>query len=116
MTTPTFAPPVAPSVGTRKSVTARVLTAQFGDGYAQRAVDGLNAVTRKASLAWEALRPHDADDIEAFFEERSGARAFSYTLPGETNAHLWTCAEWTRSGVDFEITSLTAELTQVFTP
>lgn len=111
----TFTPSPAPSAqGTSKQVAARVRRAQFGDGYSQRARDGLNYVARGVTLSWPALTSAEADTLEAFFIAQGGADVFTYTLPLESTAYKWTCATWSRSPADNPIQSMTATLVQEF--
>lgn len=115
--TDTFAPPVAPSPAntTQKTVTGAVRRAEFGDGYSQRAPDGLNFTKCQLTLSWPALASADAATIEAFFiAEGSGATAFFYTPYLEATALKWTCATWTKSYVDGDIVSLQATFVQEF--
>ena len=116
MSLSTFAPPVAPSPqGTQKQVSGRVRRAEFGDGYSQRAPDGLNFVGRQVTLSWPALSAADSDTIEAFFiAQNSGATPFLYTLYNESTQYQWTVASWTKAYVDGDIVSLTATLVQEF--
>lgn len=112
----TFSPPVNPSVGgLTKSTQPRVLIADFGDGYTQRAGDGLNATERRLSVRWENISAADADMIEAFFEARRGYEAFLWNPPqGGPTGKKWTCPEWERENVDTGIDSITATFRQVF--
>lgn len=111
----TFTPAYAPSPqSTSRADTPRVLRAEFGDGYSQRARDGLNFSRRTVTLQWDALAAADADTIEAFFAERGGTEAFYYTLPLEATAYLWTAGEVRRGYVSADIVSLSVPLTQEF--
>ncbi|MGE0256805.1 MAG: phage tail protein [Alphaproteobacteria bacterium] len=94
--TETFAPR-APSYTTARTTRARVLRAGFGDGYSQRAGDGLNCVISSWSVVWNALAPEEADYIDGFLTARGGHESFSWTAPGEDEARLWTCEAWSRA-------------------
>lgn len=94
--TETFAPR-APSYTTARATRARVLRAGFGDGYSQRAGDGLNSVVSSWSVVWNALTPEEADYIDGFFVARGGHEAFAWTAPDEDQARLWTCETWSRA-------------------
>ena len=89
--------PRAPSWTTARTTRARVLRAGFGDGYSQRAGDGLNSVVSSWSVVWNVLTSEEADYIDGFLAARGGHEAFSWTAPGEDQARLWTCESWTRS-------------------
>ena len=110
----TFTPPVEPSVTSSKSVKAKVLTADFSDGYTVRAVDGLNSISVTMSLRWQILSIDDADTIEAFLEDHEGAEAFYYTIPREDSPRKFTCEEWTRSYDNPLNETLTATFKEVF--
>lgn len=110
----TFTPPKAPDYSTGKDVSARIIQAQFGDGYSQRAADGLNPVMDKPRLTWSGLTTADADTIEAFFEARGGHEAFLYTLPREVTAKLWICKTWTRNYPEPNFDTINASFEQVF--
>ncbi|MGE0253509.1 MAG: phage tail protein [Alphaproteobacteria bacterium] len=94
--TETFAPR-APSYTTARTTRARVLRAGFGDGYSQRAGDGLNSVVNSWSVVWNALTSDEADYIDGFLAARGGHEAFSWTAPGEDVPRLWICESWSRT-------------------
>lgn len=110
----TFTPPINPSVGMSRKVTPRVLSAAFGDGYRQEAGDGLNAIPRSLSLAWDMLLPTDADLIEAFFIAQKGYVAFLWTDPSETVQRQWKCSTWSRTSPTGVTESMSATFDQVF--
>ena len=112
--TDTFAPPVFPNVGSSRDVKARVLTAQFGDGYSQRAPDGLNAVGKTLTIEWQKLTKAQAQEIEDFFVARGGATAFFYQPPKESAPLKWTCAAWRRVSQSNTAESLSATFDQVY--
>lgn len=113
MTTPTFTPPKAPDRGLTKKSQTKTLEADFGDGYSQRANDGLNNIRRNLPLTWTLLTPEEADEIESFLEARKGSEAFFYTAPRDTTPKKWRCKTWDRTmnGVD---DTITATFEQVF--
>ncbi len=96
MTTLTFTPPIAPSIETTRSMKPKVLHADFGDGYIQRAPDGLNAQMETITVAWSRLKPVDAKTIVDFLTARGGAEAFLWTAPRDTAPKLWIADSWDR--------------------
>jgi len=94
MTNPTFSPPLAPSIESGRSMKPRLLTASFGDGYNQRAPDGLNHMLETMTVAWSRLQPADAQTISAFFEARGGVEAFYWIAPRDAAPKLWLCESW----------------------
>jgi phage-related protein len=71
-----------------------VLETKFGDGYRQRAADGINNVEQSWSLTWEHLTETEKETIEAFLLARGGWESFDWTPPGAASASRWTCPKW----------------------
>ena len=59
----TFAPPKEPQITSKGSITPRLLDAKLGDGYSQRASDGLNVLLEEWTLNWSLLTNIDFDTI-----------------------------------------------------
>lgn len=110
----TFIPPIAPSVGTGREVSTRVLRADFGDGYSQRSGDGLNAINRQVFVVWGVLSVSDADTIEAFLTARAGFEAFLWAPPREVQPRKWICGTWRRDHDHGTYDSLSATFEEVF--
>lgn len=98
----TFTPAQAPDVGLSGSTKHRILESQFGDGYKQRAGDGINTKEKTYDLSWNNMPNDDIDDIIEFLDGQKGYIAFNYTLPNATAAQKFICKEygetWIRSG------------------
>lgn len=110
-----FNPTIAPSQsGTSKATTAAVNTAQFGDGYSQRARDGINSISRSLSLSWESLTFAQATQLDDFFSEHAGDQSFLYQLPGDAVQRTWVCSSW-KNGYEWGLGgSFSATLQEVF--
>lgn len=78
-----FVPARPPSLGAKQKVEFRVKTSGFGDGYVQRAADGINAATVSWELSWNALLTAEVAAIRSFFITRGGWQSFLYTVPGD---------------------------------
>lgn len=62
------------------AITHRTLVAQFGDGYVQRAGDGLN--TKGAEWPLEFVGQRDViDDIADFLDSHAGSKTFNWMPP-----------------------------------
>ncbi len=110
-----FTPDVTPSQNsTSKSTSASVNKAQFGDGYSQRARDGLNSISRSVTLGWEYLTYDQASDLDDFFDAHGGDEAFLYQLSGDSVQRMWTCASWKNGYAGGVAGSYSANLTEVF--
>lgn len=114
MTTPTFSPPVEPDNGIGSTAQARVLQAQFGDGYTQRAADGLNSIMITVQLTWSMIGISQATTIENFFIARKGHEAFYWTRPGDTTPKKWIVTTWQRVYAGPTHDQITADFQQVF--
>ncbi len=86
-----FIPPVVPGT---QSLTRRtpVRRTEFGDGYTERLVPGLNAVRLVYQLDWPVLTAADADTITAYLEGQL-ASAFLYTVPPTSDQYKYTVVE-----------------------
>lgn len=103
-----------PSKSITKTQKPRVLTAQFGDGYSQRIVNGINPITREWSVAFNSKSVADANAIEAFLEARSGVEGFLWTPPGESTAYAVICPDWSRTYDTHISASIQAKFVQIF--
>jgi phage-related protein len=73
--------PFTPDYGPQQQAHPRILKAQFGDGYAQRAEDGLRATLQRWALQFNARRKAEADAIEAFLFAHRGVLPFEFVVP-----------------------------------
>lgn len=113
---PTFSPPVIPSKTTSRAHSPTTVDIRYGSGYSQRGIVGINQDRRTASVIWSTLTHADATTIEQFFEARLGYESFDYQLPTDSASRKWICKTWQRSEPDDLMSSITAELEQVFDP
>lgn len=97
-----------PSTNFRKNNKARVLTAQFGDGYSQRMADGINIHNNEWQISFVNQSNATADAIELFLSTAgtltdytaAGNTYFLWTPPGEAVQYKVVCDTW-----DVEYTS-----------
>ncbi len=90
----------------------RVRRAAFGDGYEQRAGDGINSLQRKWTLRF-SRNDTDLDAIVAFLEARAAVESFDWSPPSGT-AGKWVCRSWSRSHTMPLYGELTCTFEQVF--
>ena len=110
----TFDPPIAPTYGTTSNKEPRILRAEFGDGYSQRAGDGLNTDPIKVTLNFDALTVEQADQVFNFLSARAGWDSFYYTLPRESSPRIFICPKFSRQYVLPNTDAITAEFEEVF--
>ena len=110
-----FSPPVNPSPDLGHEIEPRVLLARFGDGYSQRAADGLNTQQRRYdSLRWDNVSQAEADAITGFFVARGGVEAFFWTPSDSGVTGKYRAVKWGRSRHTAEAYTVTASLIQEF--
>lgn len=108
-------PDIPPSYTSRGDTGFRVREAEFGDGYSQRAADGLNSVGRVWSLTWQNRPNADVTTLYDFLVGKLGFEAFEWTAPDESSPRLWVCREGvTKTPVTAGYSTLTAEFEEVF--
>jgi phage-related protein len=87
----------APSGGASETVEPRVLEAEFGDGYFQRAGDGLNALGSEFTVVWDNLEADEADTLVDFLRARAGVEVIDWTPPRYDAAIKVVAPRWTRT-------------------
>jgi phage-related protein len=110
----TFTPVVNPTPPISAKITPRVLRAQFGDGYSQRAGDGLNTKKRTYELSWETLILSEVDAIIGFFEGLEDGEAFLWTPNDGSAQGLFVVSDWSRTRLTAAEYSCTATFTEEF--
>jgi len=70
-----------PDRAMQKRSTAKVLLAQFGDGYEQRLPLGLNNLQQEYAVTFKTRPKAELDDIVSFLEGTKGADNFNFTIP-----------------------------------
>lgn len=98
---------VVPSLPLSFDETPRVLGVDFGNGYTQRAADGINSLDQNMELVWDPITAAEKDQVLAFLRARNGVSAFSYTLDGLTRT--FTAPTWssTKNGAGHYVVKAT---------
>ena len=92
-----FPTTVNPTYGASKNSTPKIRVAEFGSGYSQRTVYGINQDLKSWSFNWSNISETDADEIESFLEARGGAESFDYQPQGEAASKKYICVNWSKS-------------------
>lgn len=74
----------------------RLRKAQFGDGYEQRILDGINALALKWTLTFPNLPSHILLDMDAYLTSMKAA-AFPFTDPVTQISYTVFCDSWSIS-------------------
>lgn len=72
------------AAGSSKRTELKVIAAQFGDGYSQRAATGLNAQVDMWDVSWIPVNATDRDTIIAALDAVGGWDYLTWTPPGES--------------------------------
>jgi phage-related protein len=96
---------------TSKAARPRRLEANFGNGYRQRAGDGLNPVELELNLGWVGSNTN-IDELLTHFEERAGYQSFTIedALIADDVTYKWTCDDWSYKHISDTIMTLDAIL------
>lgn len=116
MPTPTFNPDIGPSWPYRDARTPRVLMSEYGDGYIERAGDGINTQYRNLSLTWENIYTEEMPSIFGFLEARKGYEKFFWVPVSEEEERRFICPEFDKEAVDVGVWNVTATFKEVFDP
>lgn len=96
-----------------ESTSPRVLVAQFGDGYKQRAADGLNNQLRTWSWSFNNRSLTDASDIIDFLKAKGGVTEFTHDLPGSGETVTVICSSWSKRWAGFDTYNVSAKFEEV---
>ena len=77
-----------------ETTTPSVVEVSLGDGYEQRAPNGINPLKQSYDLVFSMREVAEAQAIEAFLRDAGGVDAFYYTPPDASVAVLVKCSEW----------------------
>ena len=106
-------PSIKPTYGASKNSQPVVNRVQFGSGYEQRVVRGINQNPKIWDLTF-VVSETDSDTIEAFLDARAGQENFDWTPPGSSTAYKWVCESWSKTIPYLNRATITAQFRQVF--
>ncbi len=106
-------PNIELSYGTDMNMDVRVSRVDFGDGYSQRAEDGINAVCQRWRLVWERLPDAQAEELRLFFKGL-GAGVFNWTPFGQPLPLKFSASGFTSKPVGYLISSVSVAIRQEF--
>ena len=102
----------SPDPGANLDTEFKLRVAKFGDGYQQRAPDGINNVDDKWSLTF--TRTADViDQIHQFLLGKKNGESFTFTPPRGTEVRV-ICSKFSRTFSDRSTNRLTLTLERVY--
>lgn len=106
--------PIQPDYSSPVKFTPKVLSANFGDGYTQRAKDGLNPLAENWDLSYQDLTDDEVGVLLVFFADLGGVSHFTWQSKYASAPKKYICSEWDAVPVDDDSNSFSASLVEVF--
>lgn len=106
---------ISPSFTSKVDHAPRILSAAFGDGYEQRAEDGIHADLETWALTFGNVTDAVAADLETFFKAHRVTN-FTWTPPRSAVQRRFTVKGWSRTFGNPNVNTLTATFTEVADP
>jgi len=110
----TFPLTMRPTQGGAKNTAAKTLVAEFGDGFIQRAGDGINAIRDSFGLTWVNLSQVQLTEATDFLKARAGHEAFLWTPLRESVPRKFICPKWSTPFGEGTRDTLAATFEEVF--
>lgn len=109
---------IPPTYGTQVQTEVRTKRVTFGDGYEQRANDGINAQRLTYEVKFTQVRDSRAAEVIAFCEAHGGTVAFIWTPPPPKDTPLAFVIRtpWTHVHRGFDNNDITIRFEQDFNP
>ena len=110
----TFPTTYCPTTATTQQTVPRILKAQFGNGYTQEELDGINAYLRLWDVYYENIPTSGLLALNTFLETNAGTR-FYWTQPAPFDAEgqkVFRCDQWQWTYQGGNIVSLECQFQQ----
>ena len=91
----------------------RIREAKFGDGYSQRAQDGLNADMETLPLSFTGRVKSEIVAIDAFLQNKGAVTSFTFVSPLDGVTKSYICKKWSPRVNSSPVASLTCVFSQV---
>lgn len=105
------------SAGAQLDEEPRLLETPFGDGYAQRAPDGLNHIVQRWQVPFRRMEAAEGNALIDFLRAHGGHTPFDWTPLWHTAPISVVCKRWSRTQPDeWGITDISATFEQDFAP
>jgi len=92
----------------------RTIETKYGNGYGQRAADGLNSVKDTWSVTWANLNATEYTTVLTAFDTVKGVDYLTWTAPGDSTSKKFICRKITKRAFAGALYTISAELEQVF--
>ena len=105
-----------PSYGAEIEADERVLQVQFGDGYVQTALDGINTSLDVYKVTWINATPQKAAFVYGYLRERLKKSPFKFRLPDDLGGEevIVRCMKISKRFVNWRNYTITAEFKRTY--
>lgn len=103
---PSYSTPVSRQFNMRKI--------QFGQGWIERGVDGINGAKTTWDIKVNGLDNTTAQALNVFLTQRRGVAPFYWSEYGGTDTSLYTCEEWSFDLIGENVQNFSAQFVQFF--
>lgn len=94
----------------KRNTNTRILKQDFGDGYSQRAGDGINTTVDTWDIEFRGTSTV-IDGIVTVLESKAGHTNFTWSYAG---TQKWICKQWSYADLGGDTRSLSATFEEVF--
>ena len=91
----------------------KTLISRYGNGYEQRAPDGLNNNLASWSVTWNGLSSTDFTSLVSSIDTAQGVNYFTWVPPGASVSKKWVVEQYSISTQGGQIYSVSGTLRQV---
>lgn len=99
-----------PYWASKRTTNTRVFVQQYGDGYSQRAGDGINTTPD----TWDVEFRGSSTTIGGYVTTLESKAGHTYFTWSYASTQKWVCKQWTYSHLGHDVYSLTATFEEVF--
>lgn len=107
-------PDVLLGYGTNMTQDPRRKRISFGDGYSQRAKDGLNNAPQVWNFTYDNIDDDKAEELRVFFEALGGVDVIEWKPLGQPDVLKWTATNFQSTPSTWQKRTCTVTLTQEF--
>jgi phage-related protein len=102
------------SQSSENTTSFKIIEAKYGNGYGQRARDGLNSNVGSWTIDYEHLLAGEYAVVIAAFDAAASVDYFTWQAPTDVVSKKWIVKEYTRRASSGDLYSISATLEQVF--
>jgi phage-related protein len=92
----------------------KIIETKYGNGYSQRAADGINSIQDSWNVTWNNLSSSEFSTVLTALDTTKGSDYLTWTAPGDGASKKYICRKVTKRALAGNLYSVSAELQQVF--